>query len=594
MVEKVLVTTALEETWPEKPEIPILFLGDWCRIYSRKELWSNLNTEVLPYHWNDREKLYRDYLYLQDFYERVLKVLAEKLNNVHNVDHGLRYWRILVGPWLYHFTCMLYDKWSSLSACTCHYNLLSTQVLNKESNNDFVPVDYALFNEWATTDEYNYYLYSNIIEELFCDDILISSINLEIKLSNKNIKTKNSLKTKLHRYAYSKLGFKKENIYCASTYMVPEEEKLLKKKFGQYPIIHQRPYYDTQTFKTNKSLRNWELELESNSLFENYCINSMSNNIPVAYLEKYCEINENALNLFPTKPNVIFTSNEYNTGELFKFWTAHNIENNSVLLIGQHGGGYGMHKFAFYEDHAYKIADKFITWGWGKGKGTNKFSPVGYFKWDKNNKYDKNNAGKLKNDIMIVISAMPRYAGSIFAGDLSCSQWERYFHELSLLIKNIDDYLHEQIIIRIFKHDYGLDQINRWKDAFPKIRIDQAEISIFEAYKSTKLFVATQNATTYLESFVHDIPSVMCWNPKYWEINNEATPYFEKLKEVKIFHDNPQSLAEHINNISNDIDEWWNNNKVKYVREEFMIKYCNNKIDSLQNIQNVINEYIKS
>ena len=63
-------------------------------------------------------------------------------------------------------------------------------------------------------------------------------------------------------------------------------------------------------------------------------------------------------------------------------------------MIGQLGGGYVMNKFAFYEDHAYKIADKFITWGWGKGKGTNKFSPVGYFKWDKNNKYEKNNAGK--------------------------------------------------------------------------------------------------------------------------------------------------------------------------------------------------------
>ena len=89
----------------------------------------------------------------------------------------------------------------------------------------------------------------------------------------------------------------------------------------------------------------------------------------------------------------------------------------------------------------YKIADKFLTWGWTKRKGTKKFAPVGYFKWDKNNKYGEKNVDKLKKNILIVASAFPRYTGHIYAGDLSCSQWERYFQELSLLIKNIDDYL---------------------------------------------------------------------------------------------------------------------------------------------------------
>ena len=29
MVARFLVTTALEETWPEDPETPVLFLGEW-------------------------------------------------------------------------------------------------------------------------------------------------------------------------------------------------------------------------------------------------------------------------------------------------------------------------------------------------------------------------------------------------------------------------------------------------------------------------------------------------------------------------------------------------------------------------------------
>ena len=92
MKKRFLITTALEDSWPDKEEA-VIFLGEWCRLYSRKKIWEKMDAEVLPYHWDDRGKLYRDYLYIRDLYERVLKVLTEKLNNIHSVDHGLRYWR---------------------------------------------------------------------------------------------------------------------------------------------------------------------------------------------------------------------------------------------------------------------------------------------------------------------------------------------------------------------------------------------------------------------------------------------------------------------------------------------------------------------
>ena len=114
MVSKVLVTTALEDSWPKDPETPVLFLGEWCRLYSRKERWQKMNSEVLSYHWDDRTKLYNDYIYINHLYEKCLNCLSEKLNEIHKVDHSVRYWRILIGPWLGQFIQMLFDRWSSL------------------------------------------------------------------------------------------------------------------------------------------------------------------------------------------------------------------------------------------------------------------------------------------------------------------------------------------------------------------------------------------------------------------------------------------------------------------------------------------------
>jgi len=110
-----LVTTAEERTWPKDKKQSVLFLGEWCRRYSRKEVWQQLNAEVVPYHWDDREKLFKDYQYLQELYEKLLVELSDKLNKIHLVDHSPRYWRILIGLWLGYFMQMLFDRWFMLS-----------------------------------------------------------------------------------------------------------------------------------------------------------------------------------------------------------------------------------------------------------------------------------------------------------------------------------------------------------------------------------------------------------------------------------------------------------------------------------------------
>ena len=57
-----LITTADQRFW--KTDEPVLFLGEWCKLFSQKAVWEKLDYEVLPYHWDDRGKLYNDYLYL--------------------------------------------------------------------------------------------------------------------------------------------------------------------------------------------------------------------------------------------------------------------------------------------------------------------------------------------------------------------------------------------------------------------------------------------------------------------------------------------------------------------------------------------------
>ena len=55
----------------------------------------------------------------------------------------------------------------------------------------------------------------------------------------------------------------------------------------------------------------------------------------------------------------------------FKGWAGNQAEMNTPLVIGQHGGFYGMNMFSSFE-HDIKIADKYFSWGWDDKERKNK------------------------------------------------------------------------------------------------------------------------------------------------------------------------------------------------------------------------------
>ena len=55
-MKRLLVTTALEETWGR--DVPVIFLGEWCRQYSRKHIWAKMDALVAqPFGAQPEQKL---------------------------------------------------------------------------------------------------------------------------------------------------------------------------------------------------------------------------------------------------------------------------------------------------------------------------------------------------------------------------------------------------------------------------------------------------------------------------------------------------------------------------------------------------------
>ncbi|SVD75286.1 uncharacterized protein METZ01_LOCUS428140, partial [marine metagenome] len=158
-----LALTADHRFW--KKDEKILFLGEWCRLYRDREIWSKLDSEKFPYHWDDRKNFLEDYHYLNKLYESFLTAISKKMNEIHGVDRSNRYWRIIIGPWLYHFIQIFYDRYLSISAVINSKKNVQTWLPNLQPET-YVPQNFSSFTEYVIGDGYNHYLYGRIISVL--------------------------------------------------------------------------------------------------------------------------------------------------------------------------------------------------------------------------------------------------------------------------------------------------------------------------------------------------------------------------------------------------------------------------------------------
>ena len=71
-----------------------------------------------------------------------------------------------------------------------------------------------------------------------------------------------------------------------------------------------------------------------------------------------------------------------------------------------------------------------------------------------------------------------------------------------------------------------------------------------------------------------------------------AELYLEQLKSVSIVHDSPEKAAETINNVYDNIEEWWNDSTLQRVREEFCDNYVRKSSSARNNgVKELLNFY---
>ncbi len=588
--KKFLITTADERTW--KSDQPKVFLGEWCRLFERKHIWQSMNAKVAePYglNLNQKDIDFHEVIRLE---QKLFPEIYLLLNQFHGMKHDERYWSILIGHWFRAFLQLMINRLKTLEKCFQTEKISHTTVLDSEYASLSTP-DIASSLLSFHNDQWNNVLYGRIINLINEDKIFINFLkgkNFYTYQSNKfNYKADtNSFKKRIINFinlSYYKIAskfVKNEDSFIINTYLSKINEFRLELALGQFPQrwqsltpeISSKPDQElrkklTKKFE-NKSIDKLETILRS-LLFEL---------IPVCYLEGLSNLYDVIdLQPWPKNPKFIFTSNNFYRDELFKLWTATKVVSGSKYYVGQHGNNYYTRKNKFPRIEE-KTADRFITWGWSNK--LSKYKEGFIFTTAGKNSSNYNSKGSL---LLVETSQSLRFT----TWD-STLEHIKYFDDQKIFVDNLAVGPKRKLIIRLngLQKSRKFNEVSRWLDFDNKLNIDLGKTSIKSLINNSRLVVHSYDSSGILETLSNNIPTLAFWQNDLDHLREKVKPQYQLLIDVGILHLSSKSAANKINEIWNDVDNWWKQNLVQEARKSFCNSFAKDCIDPVKSMISIL------
>lgn len=589
--KRYLVTTADERAW--KFDRPVVFLGEWCRIYSRRAVWENMDAIVAPPYGLRLTKKNDDFAFASELQNRTFPKFCNLLNQFHGTQHSQRFWKIVLGHWYRRAIDVLINRINALKQCICEYEVSGATVIKSESYSLATSGSYSAI--WAFNDDvWNSALTGRILT-------LLKSAQFPVEYLSEGTNNKNSFE---FEYSVSDLTSKRRALRALNnailmvvkffsretdgmiinSYLPPLKEIELYLALGQFPRKWVSPdlKITEKPDRLSRERLSGYFKSQTGNDLEFIITSLLFELLPVCYLEGFENLNEIANKQpWPKSPKFIFTGNNFDTDEIFKLWAAQRIEMGLKYFVGQHGSNYGTHRLFVNPSIEEETADKFLTWGWVDG--LSQHTPAFLFKLaGRKTKKKKYRYGSL---LLISVNLDPR----MFTWDNSY-EFGEYFSELQEFVSSLSDGPKKNITLRLHAvYRYMMwDEAARWNEFDPTIRIDHGSSRLRKLIEESRLVVHSYDSTGMLETMSLNIPTMAFWQNGFDHLRDSAKPFYQLLVDAGIVHLSPESAAEHINAIWCSVDDWWFSPTVQKARSQFCSRYARESISPVYELKQIL------
>ena len=531
-----------------------------------KFLFENDVTTNYPYYENE--------IYIHSLYICYINRITNAINRSGVYTYTERTFELMAGHWLKRYLSTSFQKFKLIEKTLCKYPEMKVYDFLRQDNIHINTGEDFLF--YANTSQWNHKKYLSIIK------YLNSKIEIEKIDRIPFVSVINKPKTK--------------SIHAFFKIIIRITNKINKKLFLSKPYLNRLsliylciiklciplPEFkvNVKLYSLNKQLRKKiNLPKISNSdEFIKYIDGVIIDEIPTCYIEGINDMVEYSKTFYPEKVDTIFTSNSFDTDEIFKAWVCLQISNGTKYVVGQHGAGYGTSKYmkTFWEPEI-STCDKFISWGWTTNK-ISKIRPHFFFKLS-----SKKIVRNVDNTKIAPLIIFPSINNLIF-------HWDDTENHLSLveslinLCSKLDSQTINRTIIRLHL-DYSKYKFNDYKFLKYRItnnlRIDNGKSKLSELISLTNVTIFLYDSTGFMEHLSQNLCCILYLEDGLDSIETEAKSDYKFLIDTYVIHLNMESLYKFINSNLN-LANWWNSDLVCLAKNNFLKKYSNCRIDNFK------------
>lgn len=571
------------------------FLGEWFINFINKSKINKIKYDFIKKKKINIKKQVLHIKYSKKIYKKILFELYPRLNEISKINWSYKSWDFLLGVWLHSYIAILFDRINIIKPILNLKNLNLEKIIKLGKKVSLATYDLRDFTFQAGLIDWNEKLLSRIIYLKKTKKFNNSSnlLNSEKTLKNKNNQTYKIFFYKIFilfiKYIERLVCFNNKVIFY-NTY-IKDKLKLIKinLRLKNLPFKHSYNFFNDNLLKKNfnsflrkKNFSNFSSKNSDLKLIK-FLIAEM---MPTIYLEGFKEQLNIARNShLPKRIDKIFTSSAY-TDNAFKFWVADQINKNTKIFFGQHGGGYNIFKNWFGDDLENNISNKRFVWG----SRVNNSKQISVGNYLINPKEFKTSFNYNSKKYLLILPTV-----EIYKRNRNLNPADYFNDDVSETQKIIDNVIlekSEQLNIRPHpqnkRRELNFENFLRLKQ---KNFLIDSKTNFQKNCNDHSLLIFTYLSTEFFKQITIGKPCLLLLN-KYI-LKDYMVPKvkkdFDELLKVGILFTDGKKIANKINSISNDIKSWWLNKEIVKTRKKFCYLYSDYEFNENLIIKNLLN-----
>ncbi|MCF7822815.1 MAG: LIC12162 family protein [Candidatus Marinimicrobia bacterium] len=472
--------------------------------------------------------------------------LSTTLNDLNNTEYSEKYWSLLTLPWLLTLVQTTWERQLRLDHFLKNYSDQPAKVVLVRNNVDWDFSDTLSHQQKGVLrHEYNHWLYSRLLENRIPDKWIVSWTDInatEQRTSDRPVTFKQRVQK---TFADQILA---SSVYGIDRFTALFYEVLLLKSLRFKKISHQ-----TINSENLPPINlDWSLDWDTLVL----------STLPRCFMS-VTGIKKDSSNwsrYYLVGPILWYNENK-------KRKLAEALINGSKLVVAQHGGSYGTSRFYSFKNAIEYNHHRFISWGWteqGEHKDNTIPLPAPLL-----SRFTYKKSGK---KVILITTRAMMYSYRISPIPQAAQQLA-YRESKAKFIEHLSDQVYSNLFYRPPLNELGsISDRAYFEDRFKGLSL--LEGNLHRETMRCRLLVLDHPDTTLNIALSANVPTICFWDSKIWAMCEQAEPYFEELRAAGILFENGQEAAIKVNEIWDDVTEWWNQSSIQTARHNWVSQYA--------------------